>query len=194
MKIQNLFQQDNIYSSNVYLVLGDWNTLKDVNTLIDVGRDPCIIDEIENAATGVGKKRIEQVILTHSHYDHSSLLPIIKNRFHPVVRAYNSNIDHIDQLLSDREKLKIADREFEVIYMPGHSDDSISLYCEEDGVIFVGDAPIIIRTQGASYHPQFIKAIEYLSLKKINIIYFGHGDPKMHKCDEAIQETLKNIT
>ncbi|KPQ41224.1 MAG: hypothetical protein MPEBLZ_04229, partial [Candidatus Methanoperedens nitroreducens] len=61
MKIQNLSGGSTIYTSNVYLITGTWNAFNDVNTLIDVGRDPAIIEIINNASTGVGKKRIDQV-------------------------------------------------------------------------------------------------------------------------------------
>ena len=75
MKILNLAAKNGVYSCNVYLVLGSWNTLRDVNTLVDVGRDPSFFERLDQASTGVGKKRVEQVILTHSHYDHAANLP-----------------------------------------------------------------------------------------------------------------------
>ena len=58
------------YTANAYLVLGDWNALQDVNTLVDVGTDGYVLDEIATASTGVGKRPVERVILTHSHFDH----------------------------------------------------------------------------------------------------------------------------
>ena len=65
MRISNLIQTKSmVYSSNVYLVLGDWSAIDDVNTLIDVGNDPAILEQISLAPTGVGKKPIEQVIFT----------------------------------------------------------------------------------------------------------------------------------
>ena len=71
MKIMNLTKNSKMYTSNVFLVLGAWKTVDDVNTLIDVGRDKSIIRKIENINTGLGKKKIDQVILTHSHSDHA---------------------------------------------------------------------------------------------------------------------------
>ncbi|HIJ58999.1 MAG TPA: hypothetical protein HPP56_00070 [Nitrospirae bacterium] len=69
MRIICLNKSKKIYSANPYLILGDWNTLDDVNTLIDVGTDDTIIEEIEQINTGVGKKRIDQVILLITQVD-----------------------------------------------------------------------------------------------------------------------------
>jgi len=193
MKIKNLYQLCEIYTSNVYLLTGDWNTLEDKNTLIDVGRDPSILKRIDEASTGVGKHKIEQVILTHSHYDHASLLPIIKRIYSPIVFAYSSNLQEVDEIVKGGELLQIADRQFEVIHTPGHSTDSICLYCAQEKVLFAGDTPLIIRTKDNTYAPEFIQVLEYLVSKPIESIYFGHGAPLSEDCNGTIQTTLRNI-
>ena len=193
MKIKNLTQLSEIYTSNVYLLTGDWNTLEDKNTLIDVGRDPSILRRINEASTGVGKQRIEQVILTHSHYDHASLLPVIKRTYNPKVFAYSSNLKEVDEIVKGGELLQVADRQFEVIHTPGHSSDSICLYCAAEKVLFAGDTPLIIRTKDNTYAPEFVQVIEYLASKQIESIYFGHGEPLTEGCLSTIQTTLQNI-
>ena len=85
MKIIPVQGSGRIYSSNVYLVLGDWNRIEDINTLVDVGSDPAILDRLEEMHTGVGKKKVEQVVLTHSHSDHTAMLPLIRERYKPTV-------------------------------------------------------------------------------------------------------------
>ena len=65
MKVDNLTSHNKVYTSNVYLLTGNWNTLSDLNTLIDVGRDPSILEKIDSASTGVGKQRVEPVSYTH---------------------------------------------------------------------------------------------------------------------------------
>ena len=50
MKIINLTEKSTVYTANVYFILGNWNALPDVNTLIDVGRDPQIIEKINNGS------------------------------------------------------------------------------------------------------------------------------------------------
>lgn len=193
MKIKNLSSGSRIYTSNVYLITGTWNALNDVNTLIDVGRDPLIIEIINNASTGVGKKRLDRVILTHGHYDHASLLPQIRDIFKPQVYAFSSSLRGVDHLLKDGEILKLGDRMFEIIYSPGHSNDSICLYCEEDHVLFVGDTNVQIQSTEGSYEEGFIRALEKLCQIDIQSIYFGHGGPILDKCNEIIHTTLENV-
>ncbi|MBW2597443.1 MAG: hypothetical protein JRC55_01960 [Deltaproteobacteria bacterium] len=65
MKVINLTSSSNVYTSNVYFLLGDHNALDDVNTLIDVGRDPAVIDMIKHLDTGVGKKRVPRRSSSH---------------------------------------------------------------------------------------------------------------------------------
>jgi glyoxylase-like metal-dependent hydrolase (beta-lactamase superfamily II) len=193
MKINNLYELSNIYSSNVYLVTGDRDLLEDINTLIDVGRDPEILKRIDDAPTGVGKHKIEQVVLTHGHYDHANLLPLIKKIYNPKVFAFSPNINYVDQILSGGEILKIADQKFEVIHATGHSSDSICLYCEEEGILFAGDTPLVITTKESTYESEFIKVLEYIASKPIERIYFGHGEPLMHDCNNTILKSIKNV-
>lgn len=193
MKILNLTSDSKTYTSNVYLVTGTWNAIDDVNTLIDVGRDPFVIEKINNASTGVGKHRVERVILTHSHYDHASLLPQIREMFNPVVYAFSPFLDGVDNLLKDGEMVKAGDRMFEIIYTPGHSNDSICIYCEEDHVLFAGDTAVIITSTNGSYDEDFISALERLCRRDIRSIYFGHGKPLFDNCNERIRASLKMV-
>ena len=88
MKVLSLIDRSEmvptVYTSNVYFVLGSSNAMEDVNTLVYVGMDPLVLDRIDQAATGVGKKRVAQVVLTHNHFDYAGLLPRIRERFKPV--------------------------------------------------------------------------------------------------------------
>ena len=192
MKIINLTSDSEIYTSNVYFILGDWKGLEDVNTLIDVGRDPSIIERIKKLDTGVGKKKVEKVVLTHGHFDHASLLPAIKDEFDPEVYAFHS-FDSIDHLLGDGQTLKLADMWFEVIHTPGHTSDSICLYCEKHGALFSGDTSLIITATDGSYHDDFIRALEKIARRDITTIYPGHGEPIGGCVKRLIYGSLDNI-
>ena len=195
MKVLNLVEgyKSHVYTSNVYLITGDFNSIPDVNTLIDAGRDPSIISKIKNASTGVGKKRVEQLILTHSHYDHVGMLGEIKKEFNPIVMAFSNSIDGIDVILKDGEVIKAGDSSFEVIYMPGHSNDSILLYDKKNQILFAGDSPLIIKSTGNSYEDEFIRVFERVCSLKIRIIYFGHGEALDRDVEAVLKKSLSML-
>ena len=192
MKVMNLTRESTTYTSNVYFLLGDWKTVDDLNTLIDVGRDPSIIEKIQQLDTGVGKKRVEKVVLTHGHYDHVSLLPTIKDEFAPEVYAFHS-FDGVSHVLRDGQTLKLADRIFEVIHTPGHTSDSICLYCDQDALIFSGDTSLIITTTDGSYEETFIIALERIARRNITTIYPGHGEPITVGVKRSLYTSLDNV-
>ncbi|WP_027357670.1 MBL fold metallo-hydrolase [Desulforegula conservatrix] len=193
MKVANMTSKSKVYTSNVFLCTGDWNRIEDRNTLIDVGNDPLIIDYIEKYPSGIGKKRLDQVILTHSHSDHSGILPLIKKIFNPVVYAFSPFQEGVDRTLGDGDLIKIADQMFEVIHMPGHSDDSLCFFSPSDGSLFVGDVPVIIKSSGGTYEKAFIEKMKILSGKNIKTIYFGHGDPLTENPAQAVMNSYKYI-
>lgn len=191
MKILNLTQNSNTYTANAYLVTGTWNTLKDRNTLVDVGRDPGIIEIIRTASTGVGKPPVEQVMLTHSHYDHAGMLPRIREIFRSKVYAFSRSLSGVDHFLKDTETIKMGDRVFDVFYTPGHSSDSACFYCQEEGVLFSGDTPLFVQSNTGSHESAYVHALERLCRKDIRAIYPGHGPPLLEGCNRRLRASLK---
>ncbi len=193
MKIIPVKGYCDVYTSNVYLVIGEWKRIEDLNTLIDVGNDPSIIDVISKLDTGIGKKKVEQVILTHEHSDHTGILPLIIKEYNPVVYAYSPFLEGVTHTVGNDEFIRVGDTNFEVIHTPGHSSDSISLYNEDHKVLFVGDTPVIVRGLNGGYEDDFINALKKLCHKKVKSIYFGHGDPVMQGGHSLLIESLSNI-
>ncbi|HQB99961.1 MAG TPA: MBL fold metallo-hydrolase, partial [Methanospirillum sp.] len=151
MLVKNLTGQSEYYTSNVWHVCGIYYSLSDIVTLIDVGRDPTIIGPLETTKCGLGKRPVEQVILTHSHFDHAGLLPRIRERFHPKVYAHpRSRSDGIIPL-SDRQEIQIGEQTCMAVHTPGHSDDSICILCEEEHLLFSGDAPMRIYSNDGEF-------------------------------------------
>jgi len=176
VKVFNLTELAEVYTSNVYLVRGSRNAIEDVNSLIDVGQDPAVLARIATAPTGVGKKRIAQVILTHSHYDHAGMLPRIREEYHPTCHAFSKSLAGVDYHLYDGQHLKCGDRFFEVIHTPGHTTDSVCLYCTEERVLFSGDTPLRIMSEDQTYAEEFIRSLARLGELAIETVYPGHGD------------------
>ena len=192
MKIICLKKSEKVYCCNRYLVLGSWNSLEDVNTLVDVGTTGDLIDEISNISTGVGKKPVDQVIITHGHFDHAGGLKDIINRYNPVVYAFTKT-NVINRILKDGQLLRLGDRNFEVLHTPGHSNDSICLYCREEKVLFSGDTSLNIKTPGGAYSGAFVKVLERLAGLEIDKIYSGHDPPFTENVRDMLFNTLKNV-
>ena len=192
MKVVCLKPHPSQYSCSSYLILGDWNRLQDVNTLIDAGMDGFVLNEIAGLSTGIGKKAVEQIVLTHGHFDHCAGVKVVKERYLCPVLGFSTQ-DVIDQTLYDGQILRCGDRDLEVIHIPGHSSDSICLYCPEQEVLFSGDTPLFIKTPGGSYTESFITALEKIARRPISIVYPGHGSPISGKIDERISNTLQNV-
>ncbi|MCX6693193.1 MAG: MBL fold metallo-hydrolase [Methanomicrobiales archaeon] len=193
MRITNISTHETTYTCNVYYIRGDWNSLDNVNTLIDVGRDKEILNSLLLYSGGVGKCRVEQVILTHSHFDHAGLLNSIRQEFNPRVCAFSPFLAGVDHYLSDREVLQAGDGKLEVIYTPGHSNDSVCLLAAEEGVLFAGDAPIIVRSGDETYEKGFLTAMERICAHEIKTVYFGHGNPMTERCNEHLQDSLRIV-
>lgn len=193
MRVFPLRQSGNQYTSNVYLVLGTWNKLTDTNALVDVGRDPWVIQAILDAPTGVGKRKVDRVVLTHGHYDHVEMLLAVRKRFEPEVLAYSPTTDGVDRNLRNGEMVVMGDEEFEVILIHAHTDDSICLYNRKNGVLFSGDAPVLVNSPGGTWEPEFVSVLEDLCAKGVREIYPGHGSPLRESCNARLRTSIEMI-
>ncbi len=192
MKVIALKRNPKAYSCKAYLVLGSWNRLEDVNTLVDVGIDGFIIDEIERISTGCGKKSVDQVVLTHSHFDHAGGLPEVLRRYNPRIYAFNRN-DYGGELIRAEQIIRMGDRNFCVIHAPSHSNDSVCLYCAEEKVLFSGDTSLRILSGDGSYDRAFTTLLGRLAGLDIELIYSGHDEPVTSNVGQMIRRTLKNV-
>lgn len=192
MNVLLLKRDDLVYSSHSYLLLGIWNRINDINTMIDVGTDASAVSSIEYAATGVGKNPVEQVILTHNHFDHNGGLAAVIERYHPRVYAFSPG-DGVTDLLTDGQFLLMGDDYCQVIHTPGHSSDSVCIYCPTQKILFSGDVPLSIISPGSSYEANFVEALERIALLDVRVIYSGHNEPVVSGANEMIQMTLDNV-
>lgn len=193
MQILSIKGNNDVYTSNVYLLLGEWKRIEDLNTLIDVGSDPSIIETLDTTATGIGKNKIDQVILTHGHSDHTAALPWIIEAYRPTVMAFSHYLDGVDRVLKSGDVIRAGDAMLEVIHTPCHTEDSICLYNPDSGALFVGDTPVIIQSADGGYERRFYEALKNICNRKVRTIYFGHGEPLRHNVRERLLESLRNV-
>ncbi|HOJ96043.1 MAG TPA: MBL fold metallo-hydrolase [Methanospirillum sp.] len=193
MLVRNLTEKSDYYTSNVWHICGTYHALSDLNTLIDVGRDPVIMESLETIRCGLGKRPVEQVILTHSHFDHAGMLPKIREKYNPHIYAHPLSRNDETTPLADRQKIQIGEQECMVVYAPGHSEDSLCIVCEEEHLLFSGDVPLRIYSHDGEFSTQFLDAYELFVSVGIQTIYPGHGDQITCNVPHLMEESLKNI-
>ena len=192
MKIIPLQRNNKKYSCYSYLILGDWNRIEDINTIIDPGSDDFVINEIERLSTGFGKVPVAQIILTHNHFNHVQSVQTIKKRHKSQVLAF-SNGPGVDQLLTDGQIVKAGDDILEVLHTPGHSPDSICLYSPSEKALFSGDTQLNITISERRYASEYIEALIKIACRDVQRIYSGHDEPMKSGCQEMIFRTLRNL-
>ncbi len=174
MRVSCINTRQKVYSSNVYFVRGNHNALPDMNTLIDTGSTGFVVNDIHDIHTGVGKKKIDQVILTHGHFDHTGGLQEIKKTFSPTIYA-RAKIKGVDRVVKDGDILKIGDDTGHILNIPDHSNDSICILCKASKIAFTGDTPILGIPENREFTAEYISFIKQLFKYDIRTIYPGHG-------------------
>ena len=192
MRVIELSREPSIYTCRSYLLLGDWNVLGDVNTLIDPGTSGAVIDQIETISTGCGKIPVERVILTHNHFDHAAGVKIFKQRYGARVYAWSDG-ENVDELLRDGQIIQAGDEQLQVLHTPGHSSDSICLYSLHHRILFSGDTQLRGRTAGGIFTPEYVESLRRLSTLRIETVYSGHDEPIVGNAEKIILDTLRNV-
>ena len=190
MKVVPLKKSETTYSCNSYLILGDWNRIEDLNTIIDPGTDSYILEEIDRLPTGFGKVAVEQIILTHNHFDHVGAVQALKKRFKARVLAYSDG-PGVDEILRDGQFVKVGDETLEVLHTPGHSTDSICLYAPAEKILFSGDTQLRIRMPGEQFAQEYIEGLLKVACRDVQRIYSGHDEPMIGGCNELIMQSLR---
>ena len=140
---------------------------------------------------------VDHLFLTHQHFDHVEDADVIDAKKY-CYEAYNSELIRdkearewgldvsvppfkVDEVLEGRESLQIGDLEIQLLYVPGHSPDSLAFYLPSEGVVFGGDALF----EGGIGRPDLPDGDEATLLRSISeklyvlpdetIVYPGHG-------------------
>jgi glyoxylase-like metal-dependent hydrolase (beta-lactamase superfamily II) len=153
--------------------------------VVDPGGDAGPVLEV------VGDREILAVICTHGHAAHSGAAPALAERdeapvaLHPKDRLAwrEAHRDALPEIEMEQDgAFEVADVTLEVLHTPGHTPGSVSIYCEDLGVVFTGDA---LAASGPCPHegeyPDFagqLSAIgsELLTLPGTTRVLPGHGE------------------
>ena len=154
--------------------------------VVDPGEDAAPVLEV------VGDREILAVICTHGHAAHSGAAPALAERdeapvaLHPrdrlTWREAHRDVGMPEIEMEQDGTFEVADVMLEVLHTPGHTPGSVSIYCEDLGVVFTGDA---LAASGPCPHegeyPDFagqLSAIgsELLTLPGTTRVLPGHGE------------------
>src|SRR6266849_5284095 len=90
--------------------------------------------------------KLIKAVDTHLHADHITGLGALRDRTHCVtVMGERSKVDVVSMRLAEGDKLTIEDLALDVLYTPGHTDDSYSFLMRDR--VFTGDT-LLIRGTG----------------------------------------------
>ena len=150
-----------MHDSNIYLIVSK------KTALVDCGTGSFSKEVFKDIRKGLGKKKLDMVLITHEHYDHVGGIKGIREEFggdiyaHPytakaLVKGKNlvtgaimfgklqKKIKDV-QALDEGQEIDLGDVKLTVMYTPGHSKGSISFYDRERNILFPGD---VVFTQG----------------------------------------------
>jgi glyoxylase-like metal-dependent hydrolase (beta-lactamase superfamily II) len=123
--------------------------------------------------------KLVKAIDTHVHADHITGLGALRDRTHCItVMGEQSGVDVVSMRVSEGDTIEIEGLGLDVLYTPGHTDDSCSFYMGDR--VFTGDT-LLIRGTGRtdfqkgnavdSYHSIFDKL---LKLPDETLVYPAH--------------------
>ena len=184
--------------------------------VIDPGGD---VDKIVEMLNTIHAK-VKYILLTHCHGDHIAGVNELRQKVGGKVlihrldeeglRDPNVNlaeyvglgrvIVQADARLDDGDLIHVGNLEFKILHTPGHTKGGISIYSEEEKLLFSGDT-LFRGSWGRTDLPtssfeDIIKSIteKLMVLPEDTIVYPGHGKSTMIKEEEPIYLELKPKT
>jgi hydroxyacylglutathione hydrolase len=202
------------YDSNVFVVNGK------IPTIIDTGTGFYSKEIIEIIQTLLNITKIQQVLLTHEHYDHvggvndfiqatkgkakifaheSIVIKLRdgKSSFAEMLGGIIPKIE-VDVPLKDNQQITIGDENVKVLATPGHSNGSVCFYAEECGVLFSGDTVFAFGGFGRYDFPggdfAFLqRSVERLAKLDVKSLYPGHGPIIETNGKDHVLQSLRSI-
>src|SRR6185312_6405656 len=90
--------------------------------------------------------KLVKAVDTHIHADHITGLGALRDRTHCItVMGENAKVDVVSMRIADGDRLAIEGLSMDVLYTPGHTDDSYSFLMKDR--VFTGDT-LLIRGTG----------------------------------------------
>ena len=208
-KIKVTTPQENLLT-NTYIVCDE--KTKEAMVIDPGGEIQKIVEMLD-----IIEAKLKYIILTHCHTDHTNGVRRLRElkggkilisrddapglerpeiNMCEYINADNPNIE-ADSRLDDLDKIHLGELEFTILLTPGHTKGGISIYCEEQRLVFTGDT-LFSGAWGRTDLPtgNFEEIMESINKKLMilpdeTIVYPGHGKTTMIQDEKDIYIELK---
>ena len=160
---------------------------------------------------------VKYVVNTHHHADHTTGThlfdgaKVISHKLcHEILdtrgreslarsKANSTDFDAVELVLpnivfDDKMTLSVGNKTFHFSHMPGHSDDSIVVWVEEDNVLFAADTVMPIPYFVDGSYDDFLASLEQISGQSYECIVQGHGEVILRgEVDHRLQSDIQYL-
>ena len=125
-------------------------------------------------------KKLDFILNTHHHADHVGANLELKKKYNSKILGSDSDKDRIpgiDIFLKEKQKQKIGNLEFEIIFVPGHTRGHIAFFFNKEKVAFTGDTLFSLgcgRVFEGTHEEMFNSLSKIKNLPLNTKIYCGH--------------------
>ena len=163
--------------------------------LLISGNEAAVID-VSEAADEVGKLidelglTLKYVLVSHAHQSHVAALPRLKEKFGATFCLHEYEYQHLketdvdtepDQILQDKDILKLEDIEIKTLLTAGHTKGSVCFWVKAAEALFSGST-LLKKGYGRIWGPSSMSLMHF-SLKRLGsiipaktTIYTGSGE------------------
>jgi hydroxyacylglutathione hydrolase len=195
------------FDGNVYLVLDERPILVDAGMMAG--------PTLKNIKKYIDPTKIEMIILTHCHHDHSGAAPALKEATGAKILLSDKEVGcvgddlttvaylfgqeapeyKVDGLLTEGMVIDLGKWKLDVMETPGHSQGSICLYEKSEKILFSGDTVFpdgnIGRTDMyGGDTTELVSSVERLTKLDVKTMYPGHMEITSKDVDRQIQMSL----
>ena len=147
------------------------------------------VDEVSRIVDEIGLT-LKYLLVSHAHQSHVAALPVLKERFGATFCLHEYEYQHLketdvvtepDQILQDKDILKLGDIEIKILLTAGHTKGSVCFWVESAGALFSGST-LLKKGYGRIWGPSSMSLMLF-SLKRLGstipaetTIYTGSGE------------------
>jgi len=182
-----------LQGTNQYIVGKEHGLVIDVALSADSNMDG-IIEQAE----AMGVKKIDKILLTHIHSDHTGGALALRKRCGAQLGIHRSRRGYLggeDFQYDDQDRIDFGGGELQVLHTPGHESGHCCFYEGGDKVLFSGDnilgyGTAVIRPPDGNM-TDYMRTLERLLGIEMSVILPGHG-PLIGKAEAKIREYIQH--